>query len=198
MKRRQKTTNRGNENSPVTDNLLCDLNIDFQVPALLRVYFYSLLAGTKVSTVYSRVFLRYRNSSSSTSSLLENPSVMQNRNLKDKQKEIQEILSGTNNDWISGSVYLLDSFSPAFVFWFLPGARRGLTSDYKRFPLPLNIASSPLVSFLRMFLYHKARKRRWRGRVGEVGRRLMHLVPAPAVRLMKRRVQSRPGVRQEN
>jgi hypothetical protein len=28
---------------------------------------------------------------------------------------------------------------------------------------------------------------------GEVGRRLMHLVPAPAVRLMKRRVQSRPG-----
>ena len=26
----------------------------------------------------------------------------------------------------------------------------------------------------------------------------MHLVPAPAVRLMKRRVQSRPGVRQEN
>ena len=25
----------------------------------------------------------------------------------------------------------------------------------------------------------------------------MHLVPAPAVRLMKRRVQSRPGVRQE-
>ena len=151
------------------------MSLDFQVPALLRVYFYSLLAGTKVSTVYSRVFLRYRNSSSSTSSLLENPSVMQNRNLKDKQKEIQEILSGTNNDWISGSVYLLDSFSPAFVFWFLPGARRGLTSDYKRFPLPLNIASSPLVSFLRMFLYHKARKRRWRGRVGEVGRRLMHL-----------------------
>jgi len=34
-------------------------------------------------------------------------------------------------------------------------------------------------------------------RCGEVGRRLMHLVPAPAVRLMKRRVQSRPGVRQE-
>jgi len=31
-------------------------------------------------------------------------------------------------------------------------------------------------------------------RVGESGRRLMHLVPAPAVRLMKRRVQSRPGV----
>jgi len=26
----------------------------------------------------------------------------------------------------------------------------------------------------------------------------MHLVPAPAVRLMKRRVQSRPGARQEN
>ena len=26
----------------------------------------------------------------------------------------------------------------------------------------------------------------------------MHLVPAPAVRLMKRRVQSRPGLRQEN
>ena len=26
----------------------------------------------------------------------------------------------------------------------------------------------------------------------------MHLVPAPAVRLMKRRVQSRPGTRQEN
>jgi len=25
MKRRQKTTNRGNENSPVTDNLLCDV-----------------------------------------------------------------------------------------------------------------------------------------------------------------------------
>ena len=37
-----------------------------------------------------------------------------------------------------------------------------------------------------------------RSRVGESGRRLMHLVPAPAVRLMKRRVQSRPGVRQEN
>jgi hypothetical protein len=35
-------------------------------------------------------------------------------------------------------------------------------------------------------------------RVGESGRRLMHLVPAPAVRLMKRRVQSRPGARQEN
>ena len=28
--------------------------------------------------------------------------------------------------------------------------------------------------------------------------RLRHLVPAPAVRLMKRRVQSRPGLRQEN
>ena len=26
----------------------------------------------------------------------------------------------------------------------------------------------------------------------------MHLVPAPAVRLMKRRVQSSPGVRQQN
>ena len=38
-------------------------------------------------------------------------------------------------------------------------------------------------------------KGRW---FGEVGRRLMHLVPAPAVRLMKRRVQSRPGWRQEN
>ena len=37
-----------------------------------------------------------------------------------------------------------------------------------------------------------------RQRIGEVGRRLMHLVPAPAVRLMKRRVQSRPGVRQQN
>ena len=35
-------------------------------------------------------------------------------------------------------------------------------------------------------------------RVGESRRRLMHLVPAPAVRLMKRRVQSRPGLRQEN
>ena len=35
-------------------------------------------------------------------------------------------------------------------------------------------------------------------RIGEVGRRLMHLVPAPAVRLMKRRVQSSPGVRQQN
>ena len=35
-------------------------------------------------------------------------------------------------------------------------------------------------------------------RIGESGRRLMHLVPAPAVRLMKRRVQSQPGVRQEN
>ena len=33
-------------------------------------------------------------------------------------------------------------------------------------------------------------------RLGESGRRLMHLVPAPAVRLMKRRVQSRPGLRQ--
>ena len=35
-------------------------------------------------------------------------------------------------------------------------------------------------------------------RVGESGRRFVHLVPAPAVRLMKRRVQSRPGSRQEN
>ena len=35
-------------------------------------------------------------------------------------------------------------------------------------------------------------------RVGDEERRLMHLVPAPAVRLMKRRVQSRPGVRQQN
>jgi len=35
-------------------------------------------------------------------------------------------------------------------------------------------------------------------RVGDWGRRLMHLVPAPAVRLMKRRVQSWPGARQEN
>jgi len=35
-------------------------------------------------------------------------------------------------------------------------------------------------------------------RVGESRRRHMHLVPAPAVRLMKRRVQSRPGLRQEN
>ena len=39
---------------------------------------------------------------------------------------------------------------------------------------------------------------RTKQRVGGEGRRLMHLVPAPAVRLMKRRVQSRPGARQEN
>ena len=38
----------------------------------------------------------------------------------------------------------------------------------------------------------------WKGRVGEVGRRLMHLVPAPAVRLMKRRVLSRPGPQQSS
>ncbi|PFX13177.1 hypothetical protein AWC38_SpisGene22765 [Stylophora pistillata] len=31
-------------------------------------------------------------------------------------------------------------------------------------------------------------------RLGDEDRRLMHLVPAPAVRLMKRRVLSRPGV----
>ena len=31
-------------------------------------------------------------------------------------------------------------------------------------------------------------------RFGDEERRLMHLVPAPAVRLMKRRVLSRPGV----
>ena len=31
-------------------------------------------------------------------------------------------------------------------------------------------------------------------RLGDEERRLMHLVPAPAVRLMKRRVLSRPGV----
>ena len=31
-------------------------------------------------------------------------------------------------------------------------------------------------------------------RLGGEERRLMHLVPAPAVRLMKRRVLSRPGV----
>ena len=31
-------------------------------------------------------------------------------------------------------------------------------------------------------------------RFGDEDRRLMHLVPAPAVRLMKRRVLTRPGV----
>ncbi len=31
-------------------------------------------------------------------------------------------------------------------------------------------------------------------RLGDEERRLMHLVPAPAVKLMKRRVLSRPGV----
>ena len=44
----------------------------------------------------------------------------------------------------------------------------------------------------------RASNRRLGLRVGDEERRLMHLVPAPAVRLMKRRVQSRPGVRQEN
>ena len=32
-------------------------------------------------------------------------------------------------------------------------------------------------------------------RIGDEERRLMHLVPAPAVRLMKRRVLSRPGLK---
>ena len=39
----------------------------------------------------------------------------------------------------------------------------------------------------------KRRKKRW-NRFGDEERRLMHLVPAPAVRLKKRRVLSRPGV----
>jgi len=39
----------------------------------------------------------------------------------------------------------------------------------------------------------KRRKKRW-NRFGDEERRLMHLVPAPAVRLMKRQVLSRPGV----
>ena len=34
----------------------------------------------------------------------------------------------------------------------------------------------------------------WDYRIGDEERRLMHLVPAPAVRLMKRRVLSRPGL----
>ena len=36
-----------------------------------------------------------------------------------------------------------------------------------------------------------------RQRLGDEERRLMHLVPAPAVRLMKRRVLSRPGLTSE-
>jgi len=35
----------------------------------------------------------------------------------------------------------------------------------------------------------------WRGRFGDEERRLMHLVPAPAVKLMKGRVLSRPGMK---
>ena len=35
---------------------------------------------------------------------------------------------------------------------------------------------------------------RQRNRIGDEERRLMHLVPAPAVRLMKRRVLSTPGL----
>ena len=38
------------------------------------------------------------------------------------------------------------------------------------------------------------RTNRQRNRIGDEERRLMHLVPAPAVRLMKRRVLSTPGL----
>ena len=37
-----------------------------------------------------------------------------------------------------------------------------------------------------------------KNRIGDEERRLMHLVPAPAVRLMKRRVLSRPGPQQSS
>ena len=47
-----------------------------------------------------------------------------------------------------------------------------------------------LVVFIRLTHSHSQSK----SRLGDEDRRLMHLVPAPAVRLMKRRVLSRPGV----
>ena len=47
-----------------------------------------------------------------------------------------------------------------------------------------------LVVFIRLTHSHSQSK----NRLGDEDRRLMHLVPAPAVRLMKRRVLSRPGV----
>ena len=42
---------------------------------------------------------------------------------------------------------------------------------------------------------HHSVMRKSLDRIGDEERRLMHLVPAPAVRLMKRRVLSRPGQR---
>ena len=47
-----------------------------------------------------------------------------------------------------------------------------------------------MISSLRLTLLHMAGTR-----IGDEERRLMHLVPAPAVRLMKRRVLSRPGLK---
>ena len=83
----------------------------------------------------------------------------------------------------------------------------GLDGHWLTFPFPF-VHHQPLHIFYlsSSFLFHVylqrkrkiniRRNKKEERRVGEVGRRLMHLVPAPAVRLMKRRVQSRPGVRQ--
>merc|ERR1711924_586318 len=74
----------------------------------------------------------------------------------------------------------------AFSFNLLPQGRGRLIQEWKNL-LPEGLAEDESsCSHLR------GPKGRW---FGEVGRRLMHLVPAPAVRLMKRRVQSRPGAR---
>ena len=57
--------------------------------------------------------------------------------------------------------------------------------------LATNLSPDPWVLFpIFINLYFRALHYRF----GDEDRRLMHLVPAPAVRLMKRRVLSRPGV----
>lgn len=53
----------------------------------------------------------------------------------------------------------------------------------------------PLSLLFRSFSMEARKERKQKEkRLGDEDRRLMHLVPAPAVRLMKRRVLSRPGV----
>ena len=60
----------------------------------------------------------------------------------------------------------------------------------------INLIETFLTTFLRFLWWTVRLPRHGAGpRIGDEERRLMHLVPAPAVRLMKRRVLSRPGLK---
>ena len=60
----------------------------------------------------------------------------------------------------------------------------------------INLIETFLTTFLRFLWWSVRLPRHGAGpRIGDEERRLMHLVPAPAVRLMKRRVLSRPGLK---